>query len=277
MWRRRREPRPVDDHAVYGVVLTAIATGRPSALTGALSETHAGRGRRLFLLHTRMPGALPGLDQALRYLDELASYPDLPDACRGLLKRSGTDLVTAVESILAGAHNQVMDTSRDLMEIQYLLHEFAAAPERVNEWSSLSERRRAQLFGFGELQKREDARRGVPQGQVGPERLEYQAHCAGLHPSPAGRLDPPIDDEFLIMLADLQEVTEHMRRVFVAAQPLFPQDAFSDGRLRDWRDLTEFGDVWEAGMQLMDELKAQIPGGWPMSREPYDPRTPPIE
>ena len=130
------------------------------------------------------------------------------------------------------------------MEVEVLLREWAIDIDRMEQWLTLDADDRHRTFGFGKVLNRVKQKLDVDDNLVMPERIEYQAHSANLHPSP---------DENAISLptlnSQLTELVVHIHRVMDACLGLVNID---DDRVhldvnatlafnaKPWQDLVSF-------------------------------------
>jgi len=170
--------------------LLSVLDGQAPLIVGHLASTDQRRGANLLRLTTNYPWALPGLELYFRHVRALSSAIDKGDRpeAAGLVLRILDDTEISVEAILGGSPALVSDSCRDIMEIEFLLYEFAASGSAIGEWASLPEHIRNQRFGFSAMRKKEEKRRRIADGLVLPDKFEYMAHCEQLHPTASGGL-----------------------------------------------------------------------------------------
>jgi hypothetical protein len=140
-----------------------------------------------------------------------------------LIERAHGDFVTAIEAILSGFHVVVQDAMRDVMEIEFLLRDFAYEPHRMAEWLEGTDQHRWNRFRPAVLRQRYAARIGIKPEDL-PEARDYKAHSLFLHVSPLkGYLGPhgvmTSNDPLLINVCFV-EFLEHAGRLVVAAHRL---------------------------------------------------------
>ncbi|HWU21538.1 MAG TPA: hypothetical protein VN088_08435 [Nocardioides sp.] len=137
----------------------------------------------------------------------------------GLLKQAAEHLVLGVESILGQRAPRVVDESRFLMEVEFLLRDFSLDPARIDEWAALPPRKRHQKFGFGQARSRVEKAAGIPHGRVLPDRDEYSLHSRVVHPWPRGELPVPDGtphDRRSWLATDLGDLLGHGWKVLMA-------------------------------------------------------------
>ncbi|MFZ0246621.1 hypothetical protein [Candidatus Binatus sp.] len=80
---------------------------------------------------------LSGLDALLNFLVAARSSFEKHAKLRKigfLLDRAKADFETALDATLAGFNSVASESMRDVMEIQFLVRDFAAEPENLEEW-----------------------------------------------------------------------------------------------------------------------------------------------
>jgi hypothetical protein len=147
------------------------------------------------------------------------------------MERVSEDVCRGLDCAISGDTASVSDISRDLMEIEVLLREFAHDPSRVRKWNDQADdHMMAREFSFGRVVDRLRQALGEEQGMVLPDKMEYAAHSAGLHPTPTGRrayawvAESDSDGHLQENLTDL---LEHIKRNIHAALDLIeaaPED-----------------------------------------------------
>jgi hypothetical protein len=202
----------------YGQILEGIASaGVP--IFDELGAAEARRGTHLFLLYTHLPFALPAANQLLIHLDDLIGLEGLPAAAAPLYRRSRYDLHTGIEAMMCGDNMGLNDRARDLMEVEALFWDFAAAPDRLNDWaSSTDESRRNREYGFGRLRDRRERSHDIPKGYLLPDAKEYKVHSSIAHPNPSGPHGPPYEsalDNLVYWSTEL--IPHHLHRVLLAS------------------------------------------------------------
>ena len=176
--------------------------------------------------HDTLIRAIGQISGSLRWLTTGTS---LPEELSELLHDAQDDLANGVESVLSRPDPRVLDESRHLMEIEALLRLFAREPEELRAWADAEPHRRNQQYGFGKLLDRERREKGVPDGHVLPDSVEYGGHSQAVHPLPRRDKIAPAGDELSGAFADLGDLLQHGARVLDAAveamAALLPGDA----------------------------------------------------
>lgn len=193
-----------------------------------------------------------GLDHAralLRAVRERATS----DAIISLTARMSEDIRRAFFSLANDDPATANDISRDLMEIEVLLLDFARDINSLDRWTNLPTRKRSDAFKYGKVLDRLARGQGVPVPNVLPDAAEYQIHSSGLHPAPEGRLwDSLPDDLYTRMVLLSADLIEHVSRCVTALITLLnkhpdlaPPDTDNQGQL----DLDILRDAGEAGRE----------------------------
>ncbi|MCW2855451.1 MAG: hypothetical protein JWR52_1066 [Marmoricola sp.] len=137
----------------------------------------------------------------------------------GLLQSAAWKLDDGVRSILGAPPPRVVDEARFLMEIEFLLRDFALDPRRIDEWTSLDLWERNNKYGFGKSRRRVETALGLPDGQSLPDKVEYSIHSAEVHPQPAHQKHPEAtttEQRQALLDADLSDLAIHGWRVLTA-------------------------------------------------------------
>jgi hypothetical protein len=233
--------------------------------------------RRVTQLSQLIEGArLKGVDELLRYLDEVAEAFDSDPPLREisfLVRRAGSDVETSIEATLSGYLSVATDAMRDVMEIEMLLLDFAVNSNHIGEWLGADSQTRWRLFKPAELRGRLRSA-GIGRYKNLTRDPDYSAHSEALHVSP--RQDPlsakglqPEADGFVVPDGGFWEVFEHSRRI------LFALDALrADVSATAWpgvaqsRDLISFHDACARTQQMQqmylalmvapDELRSEL-------------------
>jgi len=195
---------------------------------------------------------LKGCDELLNHLTavELTFRADsqLKDIAF-LIARARGDFETALETTLAGLHAVVFDSMRDVMEIEFLLRDFVDNPGHMNEWLTVSDRKRREKFDPAMLRKRFAERQGSkPEDMI--EAKDYKAHSQYLHVTPySNPFGSPgfVDDSHPgILGAYFWELLEHGRRlIFVIFRLQNNIETFQALSEQNGPNLPLFHDAWE--------------------------------
>ena len=190
-----------------------------------------------------VPMLFPGLDAVRKAFDTLSNATQ-SESLAVLLRRSLRESGRGIDAVISGDQQTLNDSARVFMEIEVLLREWAIDPDRMEQWLALEPDNRHRTFGFGKVLNRIKQKLDVDDSLVMPERIEYQAHSANLHPSP---------DEDAVSLSTLSsqltELVGHIHRVMNACLELVNTD---DDRVhldvnatlafntKPWQDLVSF-------------------------------------
>ena len=209
----------------------------------SLIDTDKKAGCRLLDATLYAAPLLHGLVALTERFDALARLPGLDEDIAGLFRQSADTVYEGVKACIYAPGPRIMDQSRFLMEVEFLLYDLTARPESVDEWKTAEPFRRNQLFGFGKLRSRREADLGYPRGQVLPVRDEYSSHSALVHPRPARELTVPDETPSarrFYLTADLADLFGHAVQVSNAAddalEGFLAEDRFSE------RDASSFPD-----------------------------------
>lgn len=220
-----------------------------------------------------------GLDQAGAFMRGVSAQAT-SDAIKALTSRISDDIRRAFVSMVSDDAASANDISRDLMEIELLLMDFARDINSLDRWSNLPSREQSDAFKYGKVLDRVGRSQGVPEQMVLPEAAEYQIHSAGLHPTPAGRLwDSLPNDPHTRMIMLSSDLVEHVSRCVTALitllnqQPdLAPRDFEKEGQ-PDLDALLEARDVGRETLRPFVEAVQQASGvsepRRPFSRHEY--------
>lgn len=202
---------------------------------GSLIRAHRNRIRELnrYLnadpLTKHFPGSyMAGLEEVCAALEATATAYHRSAMLKGiafLISRVRADFDAAVDATLAGFNGVVLDTMRDVMEVQYLLSDFRRDPRRITGWVSADRETILKEYSPASLRRRQAAALGLRPEEL-PDAAEYRLHSEGLHVSPSFVLDDlapkgftrapsPRGPEFAFA-----EIFEHGRRVLLAAHDL---------------------------------------------------------
>lgn len=157
----------------------------------------------------RFDGFTEVFDCVLTLARALAAVPEAHPELRHLCELIGQWLTAGADELLSRADPRDTEKSRLLLEVQFLLDDFAADPRLLEEWASAEPHRRNQRFGFTKLRERREAREGTPGGMVLAERDHYRTHSIRSHPFPLSDEMPSADDPQLGLLADLGDLVVH--------------------------------------------------------------------
>ena len=105
-----------------------------------------------------------------------------------------------------------------LMEIDFLLRDFAATPIGIDDWATAEDFQRQRRFGFGQLRTREERRRGMPDDVVLPERDQWATHSVHSHPLPSKDVEPAPSHPSFSLLASLTDLLDHARNVTLSGR-----------------------------------------------------------
>ena len=226
---------------LYSTILGAYKDKSPTAQH--LWQIQQQRTRHAFELVTMVPMLFPGLDAVRKAFDTLSNATQ-SEPLAVLLRRSLRESGRGIDAVLSGDQQTLNDSARVLMEVEVLLREWAIDPDRMEQWLALEPDNRYRTFGFGKVLNRIKQKLDVDDSLVMPERIEYQAHSANLHPSP---------EEDTVSLptlsSQLTELVGHIHRVMNACLELvnigddrvhLDVNATLAFNAKPWQDLVSF-------------------------------------
>ena len=257
--------------------LVRLEDNRPR-LVRALIQAEANRVEHLSNL---AGGArFKGLEELLLHLDAIEEYFRESEPLQNLaflVRRTTSDIETALEATLSGYLSVAADAMRDVMEIEMLLLDFALDWTRVDEWLTANRRERLRHFRPAVLRER---LRAAGAGRFGSpsDDVDYRAHSEALHVSPRrSPIQPGLADPGHGFGHDMGfwEIYEHARRVLIAIDgcieccarmgdrtlkpnpaPTSALSSFEDGWQRTQEMQTIFVALIQATLEISDENEA---------------------
>lgn len=172
------------DRTTYmSLVKQMAADGAPFAAL-ALATADARRRQNL----ERLSGDIrfTGVNELLARLSTVGkAFAETPEFSKltFIVKRAHADFMTALEASLSGYFSVASDAMRDVLEIQYLLMDFAINPGHADEWLTTDDKDRWKRFAPAPVRKRLQTA-GVVQFGDKAESKDYKGHSMGLHLSP---------------------------------------------------------------------------------------------
>jgi hypothetical protein len=245
-------------HKAFSQFLESIdQPGRESEMTqthplvsAIIKRAHKNREERF--MHYYGGATLKGFDELLNYLTSVElmfrANTRLKDIAFLIVRAQG-DFETALETTLSGLHAVVFDSMRDIMEIEFLLRDFVDDASHINEWLTLSDRKRREKFDPAVLRKRFAERQGSrPEDMI--EAQDYKAHSRYLHVTPyTNPFGSPgfVDDSHPGMLgACFWEILEHGQRLIFVIYRLLNNVETSEALSEEnGPNLPLFHDAWE--------------------------------
>lgn len=229
---RTRGRRAASDHP-EGPLYISDLYGDIQHLAGPivhrLIDTDQRAGARLLDATLYASPLLRGLASLIEHFDTIAGMSDLDPDIAGLFRQASDATYEGIKTCIYAPGPRIMDQSRLLMEVEFLLRDLTARPHSVGEWRDADGFRRNQRFGFGQLRSRRERDLNVEPGRVLPDRDEYRVHSMLVHPRPARELSVPDetpDARRRDLLFDLADLFDHAMRVLRAAGPAIQE--FSD-------------------------------------------------
>src|SRR5580765_3299773 len=119
----------------YAAELKAAERELPG-LVDVLNRAETNRAVRFKALNTTAQ-QLQALEEILTYTKALEIYfhsENHVSRVAFLLRRAHGDFATAIDALLSGFHKTVLDSMRDVMEIEFLFRDFALHHAHIGEW-----------------------------------------------------------------------------------------------------------------------------------------------
>jgi len=215
--KRQTQRRPVTDSGPLFISdLYADIRHIAGPIVDDLVDTDQRAGARLLDASLYCLPLLRGLSALVEHFNRLAGLGGLDADIAGLFRQTADNIYEGIRACIFTPGPRVMDQSRFLMEVEFLLYDLTARPESLDEWRRAEPYRRNQVFGFGKLRSRRERDLGVEAGQVLPDRDEYSVHSALVHPRPARELTTPDETpeaRRFHLTSDLADLFEHSIRV----------------------------------------------------------------
>ncbi|SEG93375.1 hypothetical protein SAMN04489712_13835 [Thermomonospora echinospora] len=129
---------------------------------------------------------LSGINDLLIRLDDLIiAFIDHPSfkGLAFLLRRSAADFETALEATISGYSSVAFDAMRDVLEIEYLLRDFALDPANITNWLDADQKTLKKYFSPVKVRERLKTA-GIGNFGENAESRDYRAHSMSLHLSP---------------------------------------------------------------------------------------------
>ena len=234
-------------HPTVSAALSKANDNRTAALNGYLSGVRF-RGLEELLLH------LAGVEKSL------AAHSS-GGRIAFLLSRASADFNTALEALLSGYVGVAHDAMRDVMEIEFLLRDFAAQPSHIDEWLRASPKQRHDKFRPAILRQRNATRIGKHPEDLA-EATDYKAHSMRLHVTPQ---KTPFSDKGLVASdapfgVDMcfWEVFEHARRLVLALFHFLSLQEFADALNPEPESLSSFKVAWERTQEMQQIFLALL-------------------
>ena len=190
-------------------------------LVDLLSRTEANRVVRFKAL-SGTARQLRALEEILTYTKELEIYfrsQEQVSQVAFLLHRVHGDFATSIEALLSGFHKTVLDSMRDVMEIEFLFRDFTLHHAHIGEWLTASEKLRRNKFQAGSLRQRYAASMGQAPADM-REATDYRGHSMLLHvlpyENPIVSATPSEARDAIGSLVCLYDIVEHAHRLFAA-------------------------------------------------------------
>lgn len=132
-----------------------------------------------------------GINELLVRLSGIGkAFSETPELSRitFMVQRAHADFMTALEATLSGYFSVASDAMRDVLEIHYLLMDFAINPDHVEEWLTIDEKGRMKDFSPAAVRRRLQAAGVVNFGDKAVS-MDYKGHSMALHVSPVRLLN----------------------------------------------------------------------------------------
>ncbi|MEU7345866.1 hypothetical protein ABZ778_18440 [Streptomyces bacillaris] len=172
------------DKTTYMSLVQQMA--KDGAPIAALSLGYADARRRHNLERLAGDIRFVGINELLTRLSTIGkAFAETPELSKltFIIKRTHADFLTALEATLSGYFSVASDAMRDVLEIQYLLMDFAINPGHADDWLTTDDKDRWKRFAPAPVRKRLQAA-GVVRFGDKAESKDYKGHSMGLHLSP---------------------------------------------------------------------------------------------
>jgi hypothetical protein len=209
-------------------------------------------------------GQLRALEEILTYTKELEVYfrsEEQVSQVAFLLRRVHGDFATAIEALLSGFHKTVLDSMRDVMEMELLFRDFTLHRGHIGEWLTASEKLRRDKFQAGSLRQRYAASMGQAPGDM-RDATDYRGHSMLLHvlpyENPIVWATPSEARDAIGSLVCLYDILEHAHSLFAAVNGFCDSFKLSYPAAKEFLKSTPA--VWEECEKYWDQV-APILGG----------------
>lgn len=179
---------------------------------GAVSAGLLRRGE----MRAKQVAALAQFDPLTSAFDEvivrfrgLASIGGLHPEIKHLLIDAERWIVEGIDRALSSADPHPLEEARLLLELEFLLRDFAATPTHIQEWAEVEEWNRQAKFGFGKLRQRDERRRGLDETMVVAARNYWITHSSDSHPKPIKDVTPAAPHWTYSLLSTLSDLLGH--------------------------------------------------------------------
>lgn len=175
---------PQDQKDSYPWALNMTSRLAPQ-IASHLNNTETNRTWRTYQLLAE--GIIPASEQAFTYLAAAQTATQtsgtLNDTSQ-LIQRAQNDITTGIELLISGQPWALGCVTRDLMELEALLYDFAYDPHLITQWVTATNREHQKQFSPGAVRTRIANHRHP--GKDLPDTLEYQIHSELIHITKTG-------------------------------------------------------------------------------------------
>jgi hypothetical protein len=244
----------------YAVALSMLKETHPQ-LVQVLSGAH--RNRALRLSAYARGARLAGAEELLQHLDAVEStFLGTEKLARVafLIGRARDEFAISIDAALSGMHRVAHDAMRGVMEIEFLLRDFAAEPTHVDDWLACTPKRRYDQFRPAVLRQRHANRLGIPVADVA-EAVDYKAHSETLHVSPVPHPFAPSGiDSSSPSAGDacFWDMFEHARRLLIAIHNMALNVGPEIAKKLSPEQLTKVGKAWERTQEMQQIYLAAL-------------------
>lgn len=206
---------------------------RSGPLLSGLAERHRLRNAQSTALD-RFDPLVDAFDETLARLRFLTEIHGLNSEIVHLLDDARVWVIDGVDHILSEPGPHTVEEARKLLEAEFLLRDFAAAPAHLSEWAEIESWNRPSKFGFGKLRQREEKRQRLDTDMVLAPRDYWIAHSIHSHPKPLNDVQATDPDPSSSLLNSLGDQMHHAWSVgdaaivCIDAQGLTIPDGFSE-------------------------------------------------
>lgn len=216
MSNRTTEPDGESDRKVSGS--RRPKTTSRGSLQDRLTESSNSRAIRHSLAKQNAPWLLLAVDECVRTLEWFGQSFKIDETIRDLLNQASEVVLEGADQVLTHGMKGAASSGRTLIEIEFLLRDFALDYRRVNEWANSDRSQRIKKFSFSEIRTRLQKAAGVRDGLMFPDRAEFAAHSEGVHVAPSRAATPP--DPLTEVFLGISDLLEHSRRLILSLYAL---------------------------------------------------------
>ncbi|MFD3377596.1 MULTISPECIES: hypothetical protein [unclassified Streptomyces] len=171
-----------------------------------------------------------GINELLTRLSEVGrAFAETPELSKitFMIQRAHADFMTALEATLSGYFAVASDAMRDVLEIEYLLMDFAIHPGHAADWLTTDDKGRMKKFAPVHVRKRLQEAGVVNFGDQAVS-MDYKGHSMALHVSPVQLVNSAngiVPEHSWLNEAGFWEIFDHGRALLRALSLLVDRTA----------------------------------------------------